>query len=120
MAEKAPIITGIQAPALLVTRVETILTQLLKAKTFDELREQEAALKGMRLFRPTEAEIGTLNEFARFRAISERANTSRFVVESYKVLIQRIVSRSVKEELSREQSLYSRLLTGLVPQSTER
>lgn len=108
-------ITGTLSPAQVVTRTETLLKSVLKAKTYDELREYTAGLQGMRLFKPTEAEIVELNEFARMSAISKRMNESRFVVEGFKVLIQRIVARSVKEEYSREQSLFTKLLTAATP-----
>jgi len=103
---------GKMDPLMVVTRVETLLQELQNATTLDKMIEIEAGFKGMRLFKPNESEIAALTEFSKTKEMVQYANKSKFIITSYRVLIQTIISRSVKEELSREQTLFTNLLTG--------
>lgn len=94
------------------TKGETLLRLVEKSETYDQIREHVGAYMGMRLFKPAEIELRKLKEFSRIRFLGgEKANSSKWLVASYKVLVTGIISRSVKEELSREQTLFTKLLT---------
>jgi hypothetical protein len=112
-----PMLVGNMPQATVETKVEGLLEELDKVTTFCRAKIIVGGFMGMRLFKPTDREILKLTEFDRIFSLSERKNGNRadrspFFVHCYKVLVRTIISRSVKAELSREQTLFTRLFSG--------
>ena len=112
-----PMIVGDMPQATVTTKVEMLLGELDKVQTFSAAKDIVGGFMGMRLFKPTDREILDLTEFDRIFSLSERkegnrADKSPFFIHCYRVLARTIISRSVKTELSREQTLFTRLFSG--------